>query len=103
MDRQAQAVIPPRKNAKLSKDKKMGPLKRNKLLQTVKRLERTIWKKWSGYHWWSLVETNIYCIKFLGDKLSARNFQSQVNEIHARVAVLNKFTHLGRPHIRVVT
>lgn len=103
MDRQAQAVIPPRKNAKLSKDKKTGSLKRNKLLQTVKRLERTIWKKWSGYHWWSLVETNIYCMKLLGDKLSARNFQSQVNKIHARVAVLNKFTDLSRPHTRVVT
>ncbi|HGE6786290.1 TPA: IS5/IS1182 family transposase, partial [Acinetobacter baumannii] len=38
-----------------------------------------------------------------GDKLSARNFQSQVNEIHARVAVLNKFTELGRPHTQVVT
>ncbi len=28
-------------------------------------------------------------LKLLGDKLSARNFDSQVNEIHARVAVLN--------------
>jgi hypothetical protein len=26
-----------------------------------------------------------------------------VNEIHARVAVLNKFTELGRPHTQVVT
>ncbi|MDI9810978.1 IS5/IS1182 family transposase, partial [Acinetobacter baumannii] len=31
------------------------------------------------------------------------NFQSQVNEIHARMAVLNKFTYLGRQHTRVVT
>ncbi|MFX6423796.1 IS5/IS1182 family transposase, partial [Acinetobacter baumannii] len=31
------------------------------------------------------------------------NFQSQVNEIHARMAVLNKFTDLGRPRTRVVT
>ncbi|EXI09636.1 transposase IS4 family domain protein [Acinetobacter baumannii 655555] len=64
---------------------------------------RTIWKKWSGYHRRSLVETKMHCIKLLGDKLSARNFQSQVNEIHARMAVLNKFTDLGRPHTRVVT
>ncbi|MEQ1205840.1 hypothetical protein ABLT98_19320, partial [Acinetobacter baumannii] len=34
----------------------------------------------------SLVETKMHCIKLLGDKLSARNFQSQVNEIHARMA-----------------
>jgi len=57
----------------------------------------------AGYHRRSLVETKMHCIKLLGDKLSARNFQSQVNEIHARMAVLNKFTDLGRPHTRVVT
>ncbi|MCP8630935.1 IS5 family transposase, partial [Acinetobacter baumannii] len=102
-DRQARAVIPPRKNAKPWKDTKICSLERNELLRTVKHLGRTIWKKWSGYHRRSLVETKMHCIKLLGDKLSARNFQSQVNEIHARMAVLNKFTDLGRPHTRVVT
>jgi len=102
-DRQAHAVIPPRKNAKPWKDTKTSSLERNELLRTVKRLGRTIWKNWSGYHRRSLVETKMHCIKLLGDKLRARNFQSQVNEIHARVAVLNKFTELGRPHTQVVT
>ena len=50
-----------------------------------------------------IVETKMHCIKLLGDKLSARNFDSQVNEMHARVAILNKFTELGRPHTQVVT
>ncbi|MFY5083564.1 IS5/IS1182 family transposase, partial [Acinetobacter baumannii] len=68
---------------------------------TVKRLGRTLWKKWSGYHRRSLVETKMNCIKLLGDKLSARSFDSQVNEIHARVAVLNRFTELGRPLTQV--
>jgi hypothetical protein len=45
----------------------------------------------------------MHCIKLLGDKLNARNFDSQVKEIHARVAVLNKFTILGRPHTQVAT
>ena len=80
----------------------MDSLERNELLRTVKRLGRTIWKKWSGYHRRSLVETKMHCIKLLGIN-SVRNFQSQVNEIHARMAVLNKFTDLGRPHTRVVT
>ena len=70
---------------------------RNELLRTVKRFGRPLWKKWSGYYRRSLVETKMHCIKLLGDKLSARNFQNQVNEMHARVAVLNKFTELGRP------
>ena len=100
-DRQAHAVIPPRKNAKPWKDTKSSSLERNELLRTVKRFSRTLWKKWSGYHRRSLVETKMHCIKLLGDKLSARNFQSQVNEIHARVAVLNRFTELGRPHTQV--
>src|SRR5690606_40156727 len=40
-DRQAHAVIPPRKNAKPWKDTKSSSLERNELLRTVKRLGRT--------------------------------------------------------------
>ena len=106
-DRQAYAVIPPRKNTKPWKDNKVHSLERNELLRTVNLAKqcfsgRTLWKKWSGYHRRSLVETKMHCIKLLGDKLCARNFQSQVNEMHARVAVLNKFSELGRPHTQVV-
>ena len=49
-DRQAHAVIPPRKNAKPWKDTKSSSLERNELLRTIKSLGRTLWKKWSGYH-----------------------------------------------------
>ncbi len=101
--RKAHVVIPPRKNAKLWKDIKTHSLERNERLRTIKHLGRTIWKNWIGYHRRSLVETKMHCIKLLGDKLTAGNFQSQVNEIHARVAVLNKFIKLGRPYTRVVT
>ena len=94
-------MIPPRKNAKPWKDNKVHSRERNELLRTIKRLGRTLWKKWSGYHRRSLVETKMHCIKLLGDKLMARSFPSQVNEIHARVAVLNRFTELGRPLIQV--
>ena len=76
-------------------------LEPNEFLRTVTRLGRTLWKKWSGYHRRSLVETKMHCIKLLGDKLSARRFDSQVNEIHARVAVLNRFTELGQPLTQV--
>ena len=50
-----------------------------------------------------LIYLIISYIKLLGDKLSARNFHSHVNAIHARIAVLNKFTELGRPHTQVVS
>ena len=77
-------------------------LEPNEFLRTVTRLGRTLWKKWSGYHRRSLVETKMHCIKLLGDKLSARRFDSQVNEIHARVAVLNRFTEFGLPLTQVM-
>jgi len=93
---------PPRKNAKPWKDNKVHLRERNELLRTVKRFGKTLWKKWSGYHRRSLVETKIYCIK-LSDELSTRNFQSRPNEVHVCIAILNKFTELGRPHTRVVT
>lgn len=101
-------MIPPRKNAKPWKDQQARSIKRNELLKTV-NLEkqcfsgRALWKKWSGYYRRSLVETKMHCIKLLGDKLTARSFSSQVNEIHAHVAVLNKLTELGRPHTQVIT
>lgn len=103
LNRDAHAVIPLRKNAKLWKDQQLRSIERNELLKIIKLLGRSLWKKWSGYHRRSLVETKMYCIKLLGDKLKARGFPSQVNEIHAGVSVLNKFTELGRPHTQVVT
>lgn len=48
------------------------------------------------------VETKMHCIKLLDNKLSARDVQSQANEVHARVALLKKFTELSRPHTQIV-
>ena len=100
-DRQAHAMILPRKNAKPWKDQQVRSIERNELLKTVKLLGRPLWKKWSGNHRRSLVETKMHCIKLLGDKLTARRFDSQVNEIHARVTVLNRFIELGQPLTQV--
>ena len=45
----------------------------------------------------------MYCIKLLGDKLTARNFLSQVKEIHARVAILTKFIEIALSHTQIAT
>ncbi|KQC95567.1 IS5 family transposase [Acinetobacter soli] len=100
-DRQAHSVIPPRKNAKPWKDTKSSSPERNELLRIVNLAKqcfsgRTLWKKWSGYYGQSLVETKMHCIKLLRDKLSARSFDNQVNEIYARLSVLNRYMELGR-------
>jgi hypothetical protein len=96
-------IIPPRKNVKPWKDRQARSIEWNELLKKVKWLGRSLWRKWSGYHRRSLVETKMHCIKLLGDKLTVRSFLSQISEIHARIAVLNKFTELGCLHTQVVS
>ena len=95
--RGATAIIPPRKNAKPWKPDTAGAIARNEILRTSKRVGRTIWRRWSGYHRRSRAETRMHCVKLLGRRLSARNFDRQVAEVQVRVAVLNGFTALGTP------
>ena len=49
------------------------------------------------YHRRSRVETKMHCVKLLGQRLMARDFNRQVAEFQVRVAVLNGFTALGIP------
>lgn len=95
--RNAQAIIPPRKNARAWKGTQVGASSRNEALRACQRLGRRIWKKWSGYHRRSLVETKMNCFKRLGERVIARTFERQVTELHIRVALLNRFSQLGRP------
>jgi len=95
--RGASALIPVRKNAQPWKEGNEGARARNEILRTTKRLGRTIWKKWSGYHRRSLVETKMRCFKLLGERVMARDFDRQVAELQIRAALLNRFTQLGTP------
>ena len=89
--RGAQAVIPPRKNGKPWKATLVGARVRNEALKACDRLGYAIWKKWSGHHRRSLVETKMHCFKRLGEGVMARTFERQVVELHVRVALLNRF------------
>jgi hypothetical protein len=42
------------------------------------------------------------CIKRLGERVMSRTFERQVNELHIRAAILNRFTELGRPQTAAV-
>ena len=95
--RGAQAIIPTRKNGKPWKDRRPGAEARNAILRSTRRLGRVIWKKWSGYHRRSLVETKMRCFKLLGERVLARDFDRQVAELQVRAAILNRFTRLGTP------
>lgn len=41
----------------------------------------------------------MHCVKLLGQRLSARDFDRHVAEIQIRTAILNGFISLGIPHI----
>jgi hypothetical protein len=96
-DRGAHAVIPPRKNAKPWKPTSAGAVARNEAVLASKYLGRALWRKWSGYHRRSRVETKMHCVKLIGQSVMARDFDRQVAEIQIRAAILNGFTALGIP------
>jgi len=95
--RDAHAVVPPRKNAKPWKPTSAGAITRNDAVNAQRYLGRTLWRRWSGYHRRSRVETKMHCIKLLSQSLMARDFERQVAEIQIRIAVLNRYTTLGIP------
>jgi IS5 family transposase len=99
-NRGADAVIPPRRDAKPWKKHSPGAAGRNEALRVIKRLGRTIWRRWSGYHRRSRAETKMNCMKLLGQKLVSRDFDRQTAELQVRIAILNRYTALGIPVTR---
>ena len=91
----AHAVVPPRKNAKPWKPTSTGAIARNDAVNAQRYLGRTLWRRWSGYHRRSRVDTKMHCIKLLGQSLMARDFERQVAEIQIPIAVLNRYTALA--------
>ena len=98
------AIIPPRENAEPWRPTTAGAVARNEALRASKHLGRALWRRWSGYHRQSRVETKTHCVnrkvraaKLLGQSLMARDFDRQVAELQVRIAVLNGYTALGIP------
>ena len=100
--RKAHAVIPPRKNAKMWKPDTPGARARNEAVRSTKYLGHSLWRNLTRYHRRSRVETKMLCVKLLGQRLSARDFDRQVAEIQIRAAILNGFTALGIPRTEAV-
>ena len=95
--RNAIAVIPTRRNGRPWKEGTLGADARNDILRTTRRLGRMIWRRWSGCHRRSLVETKMRCFKLLGERVRSRDFDRQVAELQIRAAILNRITALGNP------
>ena len=85
-----------------SKDlEQAGAVARNEALRASKYLGRALWRRWSGYHRRSRVETKMRCVKLLGQRPMARDFDRQVAKFQIRVAVLKGYTALGIPVTKV--
>ena len=93
-NREATMVVPPRENAV---EWEAGH-PRTEALAKIKETGMPAWKQETGYHRRSIAENAMYRLKQLfGDKLASRRFDTQVVEVHARVAAMNTITYLGMP------
>jgi hypothetical protein len=90
----ATVVVPPREGAVPWEEGHP----RNQVIADIAAQGVKEWKNSSGYHQRSLAENGMYRLKQLfGDHLAARLFESQVTEVHVRIAAMNIMTSLGMP------
>ena len=97
----AHAVIPPRYGSSLPIPPGAGPglaMKYTLMQESYEHGSTQNWKKQSGYHKRSLVETQMYRYKqIFGCKLHSRKMSNQVVEARIKLSILNKMTQMGMP------
>ena len=92
--RNARLIVPPRDNAVPWE----AGHPRTEALAYIAEHGIKAWKKSTNYHQRSLAENAMYRLKqLLGDRLSSRLFETQVTEVHVRIAAMNIMTSLGMP------
>ena len=98
--RQAQATIPPQRNAKIWQhgNTKAERLARDQNLRRIRQIGRAAWKEECGYHRRSLAETTMFRLKTIfSDRVTAHGFAGQAVQVLVRCAALNRMTQLGMP------
>jgi DDE family transposase len=94
--RRARAIIPPRKRSVLWQNDYLKD--RNRNLRGVEKHGLKGWKKRSGYHRRSLVETAFFRLKTIfSERLRSRRDDTQAAEAAIRCMALNRMTSLGLP------
>jgi len=100
----ANIIVPPPKNAIYKGAAKGWQRKRDAALAEIQGLggnddARALWKKLTGYHRRSLVETTMYRLKqILGGNLKSRCDANQAVESQCKCIILNRMTNLGLPN-----
>ncbi len=99
----AEVVVPPIRNAQLSKSDTVGTRARYANVESTRALGRRKWKKQSGYHQQARVENTFYrWKKTIGGELRSRTTTSQAGEIAIAVNVLNRILDLGAPRSEAI-
>ena len=89
-------VVPPAKNARVSRSDTAGARARNANVASVRELGRRQWKTQSGYHQQARVENAFYRYKqLIGGRLRSRNIVAQATEVRLAINVLNRMIDLG--------
>lgn len=101
-DRGGRQIIPPKRTARVQrKDPIPCLLPRDVAINRINELGaegRAQWKKEIGYHRRSLAETFMFRYKtIVGDRLSARKWQTQITEVKIKLDAINRMTELGMP------
>jgi hypothetical protein len=103
--RNARAVIPPRKDAKIWQhgNGKAPRHPRDENLRRIRKIGRKQWKIKSGYHRRSKAENGFFRYKTIfGGHVPARTEANQNTQLLLRCKLLNRFTALGMPESYVV-
>ncbi|MEM6614638.1 MAG: IS5 family transposase [Cyanobacteria bacterium P01_C01_bin.72] len=112
--KEAKAVIPPRKNATVRVEHgncKAPRLARDENLRAIRQMGRKKWKRESGYHRRSIAETTMFRLKrIFGGSLSSRQFDNQAVELflqcpkgyRSAYAALNRMIQLCKPESYIV-
>ena len=98
-------TIPPQKNARIWRhgNKSGNPLPRDENLRRIRQIGRSAWKRESGYHRRSIVETTMFRLKTIfTDKLRSLTFVNQRAELLIRLKALNRMAMLGMPKAYIV-
>ena len=93
-------LIPPRRNAKIEPhgNGKAPPLARDEIIRAIRRHGRRKWKRTSGDHRRSGVETHLGRYKrLIGRQLRARRMDNQETEARLGCALLNQLLTIAKP------
>jgi hypothetical protein len=93
------AVIPIRKNGRAWKEDGPAARARNEILRASGHFGRAFWKRLTGYHARSRIEAQMRRLKAFGERIASRDPNRQAAEVHTRIALMNRFSALGRAEI----